>query len=57
MCKRNRQRHKLLGFVAGVSEHDTLVAGADLIVRVILAVAKLIALVNPHCDIRRLRVH
>ena len=51
MRKRNWKRHELLCLVAGIAEHDALIARADLIVGVVLAVAQLIALVDAHCDI------
>ena len=42
----NRQRHTLVGFVGGVAEHDSLVAGAHF---VLLATD-----VHAVCDVRRL---
>ena len=54
--QRDRQRHQLGRFVAGVAEHHALVAGADEVVDVGFAVLVLKALVHAHGDIRRLAV-
>ena len=48
MAKENRQRHQLWSFIAGVAEHQALIASALLFI---------LALVNAHGDVGRLLVN
>ena len=52
----DRQRHQLLGFVRRVPEHHPLVAGADPVDRIAVAVLHLERLVDALGDIRRLLI-
>ena len=52
----DRERHELLGLGAGVAEHHPLVAGADLVERVVVAVLHLVRGVDALRDVRRLLV-
>ena len=52
----DRHRHQRVGLVARVAEHHSLVAGADLVVRVGVAGALLQRLVDTHRDVGRLLV-
>ena len=54
--ERDRQRHKLLGLVASVSEHKSLIACTD-IELVSVALLRLKRLVNAHRDVGRLLVN
>ena len=36
MCQNERERHFLLGLIGGIAKHDTLVAGADILVGAVL---------------------
>ena len=56
VSQRYGQRHKLGGLGAGKAEHHTLIARADLIERVVLAVLVLVAFVYAHSDIRGLLI-
>ena len=60
LCKlvseRDRKGHKLLGLVAGVAEHKSLVASAD-IKLVSVALLSLKRLINAHRDVGRLLVN
>ena len=52
----DRQRHQLVGLTRGVAEHHPLVAGADPVERVLVAVLRLERVVDPLRDVRRLLV-
>ena len=56
MRKRDRKRHKLVRFAAGVSEHHTLIARAHRIGYIALTFARFESLVYAHGDIARLLV-
>ena len=52
----DRQRHQLVGLVRGVAEHHSLVAGADAVERVVVAVLRLEGVVDALRDVGRLLV-
>ena len=56
VCQRNGQRHVLLRLIRRIAEHHALIAGADGIFDVHIALTRLECLVDALCDIRRLLV-
>src|SRR5487761_782360 len=54
--KHDRQRHQLLGLTRRVAEHHPLVAGADAVERVVVAVLRLVRLLDTLRDVGRLLV-
>ena len=56
LCKRDRHRHKLGGFVAGKAEYHTLVACAGVLIVLHFAALCFKRLINAHCNVGRLTV-
>ena len=56
MSKADRKRHKLLCFVASVTEHHTLVTCTVQVILIFIIVFKFKWLINTHCNIGRLMV-